>query len=68
MRDRLVLLARVAIVVVAVAISLARFVAIDAGSHSASDTLRPWMLETAVIAFIATLAFVAIGRLAPRAD
>jgi hypothetical protein len=68
MRDRLVLLSRVAIVLVAVALSLARFLAIDAASHSASDTLRPWMIEATVIALVATLAFVAIGRLASHAD
>jgi hypothetical protein len=67
MRDRLLLLARVAIVVVAVAISLARFLAIDAGSHSVSDTLRPWLIETAVIAVVAGLAVFAFGRVASRA-
>ena len=68
MRDRLLILSRVATVLVAVALSLARFLAIDAASHSASDTLRPWMIETTVIALVATLAFVAIGRIASHAD
>jgi hypothetical protein len=67
MRDRLVLLARVTIVVVAVAVSAARFLAIDAGSHSVSDTLRPWIIETAVIAVVAGLALFALGRVAPSA-
>ena len=34
----------------------------------ADDTLRPWIIQTAVIALVATVAVVAIGRLAPRAD
>jgi hypothetical protein len=68
MRDRVVRLARVAIVVAAVALSVMRFVVIDADSHSVSDTLRPWIIQTAVIALVATVAVVAIGRLAPRAD
>lgn len=58
-------LARLAIVVAAVALSILRFVAIDAGSHSVSDTLRPWMIQTAVIAVVAGLAVVALGRFAP---
>jgi hypothetical protein len=68
MRDRRVRLARVAIVVAAMALSVMRFVVIDADSHSVSDTLRPWIIQTAVIALVATVAVVAIGRLAPRAD
>ena len=68
MRDRLVPLARAAIVVAAIALSIVRFMAIDANSHSVSDTLRPWTIETALIAVVATVAVVAIGRLAPRAD
>jgi hypothetical protein len=68
MRARVVRLARVAIVVAAVALSVMRFVVIDADSHSVSDTLRPWIIQTAVIALVATVAVVAIGRLAPRAD
>ena len=68
MRVRLVPLARVAIVVAAVALSMVRFMVIDANSHSVSDTLRPWIIQTAVIALVATVAVVAIGRLAPRAD
>ena len=67
MRDRLIPLARIAVVVIAVAISVARSLAIDADSHSVSDTLRPWVIQTAVIALLAGLALVAIGRLAPRA-
>jgi hypothetical protein len=68
MRARVVRLARVAIVAAAVALSVMRFVVIDADSHSVSDTLRPWIIQTAVIALVATVAVVAIGRLAPRAD
>jgi len=67
MRDRIVLMARIAVVVLAVAVSVARFLAIDADSHSVSDTLRPWLIETALIGVVAALALAAIGRLAPRA-
>jgi hypothetical protein len=67
MRDRLILVARVAIVVIAAAVSIARFLAIDADSHSVSDTLRPWFIETALIAVVAGVVLAAIGRLAPRA-
>jgi hypothetical protein len=65
MRGRLIPLARLAIVVAAVALSIVRFVAIDAGSHSVSDTMRPWVIQTAVIAVVAGLAVVALGRFAP---
>jgi hypothetical protein len=62
MRDRLILVARVVIVGMAVAVSVARFLAIDADSHSVSDTLRPWFIETALIAVVAGLVLAAIGR------
>ena len=40
---------RVVIWAVALALIVVRFVAIDAASHSASDTLRPWVIESAAI-------------------
>jgi hypothetical protein len=63
MRSRLVTLLQAAVVAAAILLAIVRFFAIDAGSHSASDTLRPWLLETALIAVAATLVVFAIGRL-----
>jgi hypothetical protein len=67
MSERLVLIARLAVIVVAVGLSLVRFAAIDADSHSVSDTLRPWLIETTVIAVLAGMVFAAVGRRADRA-
>jgi len=59
-------LARVAVSAAAIALAAIRFVAIDAGSHSASDTLRPWLIQVAIIVVVAALAWLAIDRLAAR--
>jgi uncharacterized membrane protein len=64
MRRRIAVVAQVGIVLVAMLLAAARFVAIDATSHSASDTLRPWIIQTALIAVVAVVAVAAIGRLA----
>ncbi len=63
MRNRLTVIARVAVIATAILLALVRFVALDASSHSASDTLRPWLIEVALIAIAATLVVVVIGRL-----
>jgi hypothetical protein len=63
MRSRLVTLLQAAVVAAATLLAIVRFFVIDAGSHSASDTLRPWLVETALIAVAATLVVVVIGRL-----
>jgi len=68
MRGRVVLLVRVGIVVAAIALSVARFLAIDADSHSASDTVRPWIIETALIALVAGIALIAVRRLEYRSS
>ena len=39
-----------------------RLVAIDAASSSASDTLRPWIIQCAVIVSVAALVVVALER------
>ena len=62
MRTQFDKLATVAIVVVATAIAIARFVAIDASSDSASDTIRPWAIQVAVIAAVAAVAIVGLRR------
>lgn len=63
MRNRLAVIARVAVATTAILLALVRFVALDASSHSASDTLRPWLIEVALIAIAAMLVIVVIGRL-----
>ena len=50
----------------AAALLILRFIALDAASHSASDTLRPWLIESVLIAGLAVLVVVALGRLASR--
>jgi hypothetical protein len=64
MRSQLVLLSRVLIVAAAVTVAAIRFAVIDSGSHSASDTLRPWAIEVVLIAVVAAVAVFAVGRLA----
>jgi hypothetical protein len=61
-RRTLRLLLQGAVIVLAVAVAAIRFAAIDAGSHSASDTLRPWLIEVAGIAVLAAALVIAIGR------
>ncbi len=56
-------MARLAAMVAIAALAVIRFLAIDSGSHSASDTLRPWLIEMAAVALLATVAILAIDRL-----
>jgi len=49
-----------------VTLAVVRFLAIDSTSHSNSDTLRPWIFQATIIAVVATLLVVAIGRLSRR--
>ncbi len=56
------ILVRILIVAVAIALPLVRFVTIDAHSHSASDTLRPWIVEVAVIELLAGFLWLAVDR------
>ena len=66
-RTKLDTVAAPAIISVAAIIAIARFIAIDASSHSASDTLRPWSIQVAVIAAVAVVAIVGLRRWArPR--
>jgi hypothetical protein len=57
---------QVGIVLVAVAVAVLRFAAIDAGSQSASDTLRPWLIQLALIGLVAAAAVLVLRRLTPR--
>ena len=63
----LVLALRAVIVTAAIALAAARFLAIDATSHSNSDTLRPWLIQVALIGLVGLVLWLAVGRLArPR--
>ena len=55
-----------AVVVVGV-IAVARFMAIDATSHSASDTLRPWFIQVAMLVALALVVVWLIERFLPGA-
>ena len=46
---------RVVVIAAAIVFLVVRFVAIDATSHSASDTLRPWFIEAAIVGVVAWL-------------
>ena len=61
-----ILLARALIVTAAVAIAVLRFFAIDANSHSNSDTLRPWLIQVALLALVAAVLWLAIDRMGGR--
>ncbi len=63
---RLAIAVRLAIVVVVVAIGVVRFAAIDAGSDSASDTLRPFVLEMIPVVLVAAFLWLVIRRLGER--
>jgi len=63
LRSRIYKPASVATVALACVVAVVRFSAIDATSHSASDTLRPWAIEVFVIASVAVLAIAALRRL-----
>ena len=55
-------------VVIAAAAGLValRFIALDAVSHSASDTLRPWFVQAGFIALAALGVVLVLGRLGAR--
>jgi hypothetical protein len=59
-------LLEVAVGLAAAALVLIRFVAIDATSHSASDTLRPWVIQAALIIVVAAGLIALIERMAAR--
>jgi hypothetical protein len=58
-----------AVVVAAAAILIVvRFMALDAVSHSASDTLRPWIIQAGFIALAALVVVLVLDRLGARSD
>ena len=62
MRTQFDKLATAAIIVLATMIAIARFIAIDASSDSASDTIRPWVIQVAVIATVAAASIAGLRR------
>ena len=64
--SRVAAVLRLAVIVGAVTLAVVRFLAIDSTSHSNSDTLRPWIFQATIIAVVAALLVVAIGRLSRR--
>ena len=62
MRTRIDNAATATVIGLAAVIAIARFIAIDAGSDSASDTLRPWAIQVAVIAAVAAVAILGLRR------
>ena len=59
----LVRLLQIAVIVAAVVLAVIRFFAIDATSHSNSDTLRPWIIQMALIAVVAGAIIWGLDRL-----
>ena len=65
MSDRkrpLLRLLQAVVVVAAVGLVILRFIALDAGSHSASDTLRPWLVQGSLIGLAAFVAVLVLNR------
>ena len=62
MRNAIAGLASALIVAAAGVVAVLRFAAIDATSHSASDTLRPWLIQVAAIAVLAVVAIAILQR------
>jgi len=65
-RRPLVRLLEAVVVMAAVGLVGLRFMALDAGSHSASDTLRPWLVQGALIGLGAFAAVFVLDRLGTR--
>jgi hypothetical protein len=53
-----------AVVAVAAMLIAVRFNASDLSSHSASDTLRPWFVQTTLIVVAAAAIIFVVGRVA----
>lgn len=54
---------RIATTVGAIVVAGLWFIRVDAGSHSASDTLRPWLVGVVVIVLVAIGTVIALERL-----
>ena len=63
MRTQLDKAATIAIIGIAAGVAIARFIALDSSSDSASDTIRPWLIQVGIIAAIAAIFIVGVRRL-----
>ena len=66
LRRSLLRILQAGVVLAAAVVAVVRFAAIDAGSQSASDTLRPWLIQLGLIGLVAVAAVLVLGRLATR--
>jgi hypothetical protein len=57
---------RVLVGAIAVGLIVVRFLVIDSTSHSNSDTLRPWVIESAIIVVVAWLVVRVADRVLDR--
>jgi hypothetical protein len=64
LRRTLLRVLQAGVLLVATAVAMLRFAVIDAGSHSASDTLRPWLIQLGLIGLVAVTAVLVLDRLA----
>ena len=54
---------RICVVAASVTLAVAWFIVVDATSHSASDTLRPWLIGVVMTALCGTALIIVIERL-----
>jgi hypothetical protein len=67
-RHTILRLLQAVVIAAAAGLIILRFIALDAVSHSASDTLRPWFIQAGFIALVAFGLVVALDRLAARPE
>jgi hypothetical protein len=67
-RRTLLRLLQAVVAAAAAGLIVLRFMALDAVSHSASDTLRPWIIQAGLIALTAFGVVVVLDRLGARGD
>ena len=67
-RHTLVRVLQAVVVTAAAYLIILRFMALDAVSHSASDTLRPGLVQAGLIALVAFGLVVAVDRLGARGE
>ena len=53
---------QIGVAVVAVLLAVAWFVVVDASSHSASDTLRPWLIGVVLIGLCGAVLAIVLDR------
>jgi hypothetical protein len=65
-RHTLLRLLQAIVIAAAAGLIVLRFMALDAVSHSASDTLRPWFIQAGLIALAAFAVVLVLGRIGAR--